>query len=286
MIKFVKVDISDPGVFSDFISDDFRPVNNGGTTVVLGITEVFLDDSTGERVGFAIGILEFECFNGFAIIHNIRLTETEEKKGAYKNVLSGFNLLAKSAGLEWIDAIVFEQESEGEDKILFSKENGYELKNSHPVYEFTLETIMEGPIGKERKTDAHIMSYGKLSQRELRGFCNSVEKDGNASTILDRYGDIDKDCSFVYIKDDRIVGCMLIAGNSDKLEIRWLYGAGAPMLLALISSVCHAISQKYGEKVILQAASLGNGIEDMIIKLSGRKAVKTGSVCHYRKIIF
>ena len=272
MKQITRIDINSPGVYRSFLigcsREDFV-----GIPLILGYR---ISD-------MACGILIADCLEKSAVLKWIAVDENCQRRGIGGRLWEAFCNIASEAGITRMDAIVCLPSKEAGTADAFLYHRGFRKKDSNESYSFCLEAVSQGALSKLFKyKDAHIRLLQETALYQIRSYNQKIRnaEEGDFMPII--VEELLPE-SVVWIEDDEVEGCALLASCGDGIELRMLSGNGSQKLALMLAKACEKLANKYPKDTKIYVTTLTDSAKGLMKKLAENNIVLENPVSHYIK---
>lgn len=272
MKQITRIDIDSPGEYEPFLigweRKDFH-----GIPLILGYR---ISD-------MASGILIADCLEGAATLKWIAVDENCRKRGIGGRLWEAFCNIVVDAGITRIDAVLCLPSEEAEKADAFLEHRGFRQKNSNESYSLGLGIVCQGALSKMFKNkDVRIQALQEATAYQIRSY-NQKVCDVNEGEFMPIVPEELLPESVVWIEDDEIKGCVLLASCGSGIELRVLSGNGSQMLALMLAKACENLVHKYPMDTKIYVTALVDSVKGLVEKLVGDSVVLESPVSHYVK---
>ncbi len=272
MKQITRIDINSPGEYKAFLAG-WEQKDFLGMPLILGY----------RLGGMACGILIADCLEKSAVLKWIAVDENCQRRGIGGRLWETFCNIASEAGIAHVDAIVCLPSKEAETADAFLYHRGFRKKDSNESYSFCLEVVSQGALSKLFKhKDVHIHLLQETAPHQIRSYnqkIRNVEKGDFMPIVAEEL----LPESVVWIEDDKIEGCVLLASCGNGIELRMLSGNGSQKLALMLAKACENLTNKYPEDTRIYVTALTDSAKGLVKKLAENNLVLENPVSHYIK---
>ena len=272
MKQITRIDIESPGVYQPLLAG-FEKKDFIGTPLILGYR---ISD-------MACGILLADCVEHVAVLKWISVDENCQKRGIGTRLLDAFCKLVKEAEMLYIDAVVCLPAKEAEKADTFLEHRGFRQKESGESYSLCLETVSQGALSKLfGKKEKGLKALKEAMPYQIRNFNQSIG-DVKGEKFMPIVLEELLPESVVWIENDTIEGCVLLAPCGKGIELRMLSGNGSQMLALMLAKACENLANTYPMDTKIYITTLVDSAKRLVEKLAGDSVVLENPVLHYVK---
>ena len=264
------VDMNSPGAYQPFLVG-WDKSSFIGVPLVLGY----------QIGGMACGILIADNLKESITLKWIAVDQNCQGRGIGKRLIDGLYQIAEEAGITQIDAIVCLPLEAAEKVNSFLYHRGLRKKNSTESYSISLETISKGPLAKLFKNkDIHIRTLKETASYHIRNYNQKHHKEEGFQIIIPE--ELLPE-SVVWMEEEEIQGCVLLASCGEGIELRLLSGNGSQMLASMLAKACDHLIDKYPMDTKIYVTTLVDSAKRLVTNLAGNSIVLENPVSHYIK---
>lgn len=272
MKQITRIDIESPGAYQPLLAG-FEKRDFIGTPLILGYR---ISD-------MACGILLADCVENVAVLKWIAVDKNCQKRGIGGRLLEAFCKLVKEAEMSYIDAVVCLPAGEAKKADAFLEPRGFRQKESRESYSLCLETVSQGALSKLfGKKEKCMKALKEATSYQIRNYNQSIGE-ANEENFMPIVLEELLPESVVWIENDKIEGCVLLAPCGNGIELRMLSGNGSQMLALMLAKSCENLANKYPMDTKIYITTLVDSAKRLVEKLAGDSIVLEKPVLHYVK---
>lgn len=272
MKQITRINIESPGAYEPFLKG-FGKKDFIGIPLILGYR---ISD-------MACGILIADCVENVAVLKWIAVDENCQKRGIGRRLLDAFCKYVKEAGMSYIDAVVCLPIGEAEKADAFLEKHGFRQKDYQESYSLCLETVSRGALSKLfGKKEKCLKELKETMPYQIRNYNQSIGE-ANEEKFMPIVLEELLPESVVWIENDKIEGCVLLAPCGNGIELRMLSGNGSQMLVLMLVRACESLANKYPMDTKIYITTLVESAKRLVEKLEGDNIIMENPVWHYVK---
>lgn len=272
MKQITRIDINSPGEYQPFLTG-WKQKDFQGIPLILGYR---ISDMAG-------GVLIADCMENMAVLKWITVDENCQRRGIGGRLWDAFCNIVEDAGITHVDALVCLSFEEAEKADVFLEHRGFRKKDSKESYSFSLGTVCRGVLSKMFKNkNIHIQSLYEVAAYQIRSY-NQQISDLTVGEFMPIVPEELLPESVVWIEDEKIKGCALLASCGNGIELRMLSGNGSQMLALMLAKASENLAHKYSMDTKIYVAALVDSAKRLVEKLVGDSVVLESPVSHYVK---
>lgn len=256
-LKIVSVDNKNPGGFASFL--DLVPGFSSPDTVIFGAR---LAD---KAAGVVVASIHYQDM----YIEYLGADASEDTAAIMDALLEKLLEAAEKLELNAVSASVMTNEPDYLRDAYMRQD--FAAKDVNACYSFTLQTVLDSPLGKNVRLSDRVVKVDRVSNYQLQEFNRKLGDCPRLSNVKAGIQHLDKDISFAIVDNKVMTGCVLIAPCGDGLNIGALFGNGTRDTVALLQSALCAAEKKYDKETLIYVTALAESVESLVEKLVGDK---------------
>ena len=272
MKQIVRIDIDSPGAYESFLAG-WEKKDFIGTPLLFGY----------KIKDMACGILVADYVGKVAVLKWIAVDEICQGRGIGTRLWKAFYNIVADAGVTCVDTVVCLPAREAKRAEAFLEHRGFQKTEVKESYSFCIEAVSGGSLSKLfGNKDMHMHTLQEAAPYQIRNYNQRMieDDDGNFMSIVPE--ELLPE-SIVWIEDEKIKGCVLLAACGNGIELRMLSGNGSQMLALMLAKACKNLADRYPMDTKIYVAALVNSAKQLVEKLAGNNIVVENLISHYVK---
>ena len=262
--------------------DDFAPMLEGALEEGMDGTPILLGYKKDDK---ALGALAAVQIEDVVILRWLVVEEEVQRQKIASRLLKVLYQYAAAKKISEISVVVCLSGREKEVAEMLLLKNGFQMIEQNKTFSLPLSVITESSLASHIKKARHsnVAALSEISNLQLQEFNLEIMKEGELLQIESL--EILTECSYVWLENGKITGCILLTAYDEDIEIQWLYGKNPLAVQEMIMAAASSLMDKYSVETRIYATALQPSVESLIRKLAGDKLTEEQTVDLYQCLL-